>query len=73
MLSKVAKDDTNLFAGRLGLDMYKLPEGEFTLCIEFFPAKMTGVSVKRCERKFECGKTNNKEVAKLFQINRAFA
>ena len=42
---KVAKDDTNLFAGRLGLNMFQLPEGEFTLCIEFFPAKMTGVSV----------------------------
>ena len=70
---KVAKDDTNLFAGRLGLDMYLLPEGEFTLCIEFFPAKMTGSERERCERKFKCGKTNNKEVAKLFQINRAFA
>ena len=70
---KVAKDDTNLFAGRLGLDMYKLPEGEFTLCIEFFPAKNDGSERERCEHKFECGKTNNKEVVKLFQINRAFA
>ena len=70
---KVAKDDTNLFAGRLGLDMYLLPEGEFTLCIEFFSRQNDGSERERCERKFECGKTNNKKVAKLFQINRAFA
>ena len=25
--------------------MYKLPEGEYTVCVEFFPASMDGVSV----------------------------
>ena len=60
---KVAKDDTNLFAGRLGLDMYKLPEGEFTLCIEFFPAKMTGVSVNVVSTSLNVGKQTTKKLS----------
>ena len=59
---KVAKDDTNLFAGRLGLDMYLLPEGEFTLCIEFFPAKMTGVSVNVVSASLNVGKQTTKKL-----------
>ena len=60
---KVAKDDTNLFAGRLGLNMYKLPEGEFTLCIEFFPAKMTGVSVNVVSASLNVGKQTTKKLS----------
>ena len=59
---KVAKDDTNLFAGRLGLDMFQLPEGEFTLCIEFFPAKMTGVSVNVVSTSLNVGKQTTKKL-----------
>ena len=59
---KVAKDDTNLFAGRLGLNMFKLPEGEFTLCIEFFPAKMTGVSVNVVSASLNVGKQTTKKL-----------
>ena len=59
---KVPKDDTNLFAGRLGLNMYKLPEGEFTLCIEFFPAKMTGVSVNVVSASLNVGKQTTKKL-----------
>ena len=59
---KVVKDDTNLFAGRLGLNMFKLPEGEFTLCIEFFPAKMTGVSVNVVSASLNVGKQTTKKL-----------
>ena len=59
---KVAKDDTNLFAGRLRLDMFILPEGEFTLCIEFFPAKMTGVSVNVVSASLNVGKQTTKKL-----------
>ena len=59
---KVAKDDTNLFAGRLGLNMFQLPEGEFTLCIEFFPAKMTGVSVYVVSASLNVGKQTTKKL-----------
>ena len=60
---KVPKDDTNLFAGRLGLNMYLLPEGEFTLCIEFFPAKMTGVSVNVVSASLNVGKQTTKKLS----------
>ena len=59
---KVAKDDTNLFAGRLGLNMFQLPEEEFTLCIEFFPAKMTGVSVNVVSASLNVGKQTTKKL-----------
>ena len=53
---KVAKDDTNLFAGRLGLNMFQLPEGEF------FPAKMTGVSVNVVSASLNVGKQTTKKL-----------
>ena len=42
-IAKRAAD--NMFLGRLGFNMFKLPEGEYTICVEFFPAKIGGVSV----------------------------
>ena len=36
---KVAKDDTNLFAGRLGLNMFKLPEESSLCALNSFPPK----------------------------------
>ena len=42
---KITKDHFNEYDGRLGFNMYKLPEGEYTVCVEFFPASMDGVSV----------------------------
>ena len=35
----------NMFLGRIGFDMFKIPEGEYTICVEFFPGKMDGVNV----------------------------
>ena len=32
---KIYKDVSNLYSGRLGFQMYRLPEGEYTICIEF--------------------------------------
>ena len=42
--------------------MYLLPEGEFTLCIEFFPAKMTGVSVNVVSASLNVGKQTTKKL-----------
>ena len=39
------RSSDNMFLGRLGFNMFKLPEGEYTICVEFFPAKIDGVSV----------------------------
>ena len=39
------RSSDNMFLGRLGFNMFKLPEGEYTICVEFFPAKIDGVNV----------------------------
>ena len=39
------RSSDNMFLGRMGFDMYKIPEGEYTICVEFFPGKMDGVNV----------------------------
>ena len=35
----------NMFLGRMGFNMFRIPEGEYTICVEFFPGKMDGVNV----------------------------
>jgi len=42
---RIGKDAQNWYAFRLGFNMYLLPEGEFTLVIEFFPPAMDQVTV----------------------------
>ena len=39
------RSSDNMFLGRLGFNMFKIPEGEYTICVEFFPGKMNGVNV----------------------------
>ena len=39
------RSSDNMFLGRIGFDMFKIPEGEYTICVEFFPGKMDGVNV----------------------------
>ena len=39
------RSSDNKFLGRIGFDMFKIPEGEYTICVEFFPGKMDGVNV----------------------------
>ena len=39
------RSSDNMFLGRMGFDMFKIPEGEYTICVEFFPGKMDGVNV----------------------------
>jgi len=42
---RMGKGAQNWYASRLGFNMYKLPEGEFTLVIEFFALVMDQVTV----------------------------
>ena len=42
---KLGKGAQNEYSSRIGFNMFKLPEGEYTLAIEFFPPSMTNVSV----------------------------
>ena len=39
------RSSDNMFLGRIGFNMFKIPEGEYTICVEFFPGKMEGVNV----------------------------
>ena len=39
------RSSDNMFLGRIGFNMFKIPEGEYTICVEFFPGKMDGVNV----------------------------
>ena len=42
---KLGKGAQNEYSSRIGFNMVKLPEGEYTLAIEFFPPSMTNVRV----------------------------
>ena len=42
---KLTKRSDNTYISRLGFNMYKLPQGEFTICVEFFPITMVSVIV----------------------------
>ena len=39
------KNAQNRYASRIGFNLYRIPEGEYTICIEFVPVTMTNVSV----------------------------
>ena len=39
------RSSDNMFLRRIGFNMFKIPEGEYTICVEFFPGKMDGVNV----------------------------
>ena len=42
---KMGKDAQNEYSSSIGFNMFKLPEGEYTLAIEFFPPSTTNLSV----------------------------
>ena len=42
---KMGKGLQNQYSSRIGFNMFKLPEGEYTLAIEFFPPSMTNLRV----------------------------
>ena len=52
---KLKKTSGENYASRLGFNMYKLPEGEYTICVEFFPVKMTNVSVNAVSSSLNIG------------------
>ena len=52
---KLKKTSGENYASRLGFNMYKLPEGEYTICVEFFPEKMVNVSVNAVSSSLNIG------------------
>ena len=52
---KLKKTSGENYASRLGFNMYKLPEGEYTICVEFFSVKMVNVSVNAVSTSLNIG------------------
>ena len=60
-ISKRSSD--NMFLGRIGFNMFRIPEGEYTICVEFFPGKMDGVSVSAVSTALNVGRQATKVFA----------
>ena len=56
------RSSDNMFLGRIGFDMFKIPEGEYTICVEFFPGKMDGVNVNAVSTSLNV----NRQATKVF-------
>ena len=52
---KLTKHSSNNYVSRLGFNMYKLPEGEYTICVEFLPVTMANVSVNAVSSSLNAG------------------
>ena len=57
---KMGKDAQNEYSSRIGFNMFKLPEGEYTLAIEFFPPRTTNLSVSVVSTSLNIGQQSTK-------------
>ena len=57
------RSSDNMFLGRIGFNMFKIPEGEYTICVEFFPGKMDGVNVNAVSTALNV----NRQATKVFK------
>ena len=60
---------TTCFWEELDLTCLKIPEGEYTICVEFFPGKMDGVNVNAVSTALNVNRQATKVFCKLFQID----
>jgi len=58
--SKWKKNAQNEYSSRLGFNMFKLPEGEYTLTIEFLPPSTTHLSVNVVSTSLNIGQQSTK-------------
>ena len=56
------RSSDNMFLGRIGFDMFKIPEGEYTICVEFFPGRIDGVNVNAVSTSLNV----NRQATKVF-------
>ena len=63
---KIGKDPNNRYSARLGLNMFKLPDGEFTFVIEFLPPKMDELSVNVVSESLNIGKYCSPKTVDLY-------
>ena len=57
---KMGKDAQNEYSSRIGFNMFKPPEGEYTLAIEFFPPSTTNLSVSVVSTSLNIGQQSTK-------------
>ena len=57
---KMGKDAQNEYSSRIGFNMFKLPEGEYTLAIEFVPPSTTNLSVSVVSTSLNIGQQSTK-------------
>ena len=57
---KMGKDSQNEYSSRIGFNMFKLPEGEYTLAIEFFSQGTTNLSVSVVSTSLNIGQQSTK-------------
>ena len=57
---KMGKDAQNEYSSRIGFNMFKLPEGEYTLANEFFPPSTTNLSVSVVSTSLNIGQQSTK-------------
>ena len=57
---KMGKDAQNEYSSRIGFNMFKLPEGEYTLAIEFFAPSTTNLSVSVVSTSLNIGQQSTK-------------
>ena len=57
------RSSDNMFLGRLGFNMFKIPEGEYTICVEFFPGRIDGVNVNAVSTALNV----NRQATKVFK------
>ena len=57
---KMGKDAQNEYSSRIGFNMFKLPEGEYTLAIEFFTPSTTNLSVSVVSISLNIGQQSTK-------------
>ena len=57
---KMGKNAQNEYSSRIGFNMFKLLEGEYTLAIEFFPPSTTNLSVSVVSTSLNIGQQSTK-------------
>ena len=73
---KMTKNSANNYVSRLGFNLYKLPVGDYTICVEFIPGLLTNVSVSASSSKLNVGQQTTTIFENLYsrtiaQINKS--
>ena len=56
----LGKNVQNRYLSRIGFNLYQIPEGEYTICIEFFPVTMNNISVNCVSTSLNVNKQSTK-------------